>query len=189
MNKTILFALLAAVSSGCVSLTATTPTTAEWTTVAVESRKTGEAKFGVARLAQLEVRQPYDVRPIAVSRADGSLAFDAYNRFAAVPSQILRGAALDVLAASGRFGSVVSKVSAATTDCLIEVTVKDILLVSKGEGQLEASVDVAILVLDGHREIAGSGSAAATSDASDGNYGAAFSRAFTEALTKATETL
>lgn len=189
MKNPILFLLLASACTGCVSLTATTPTSAEWTTVALAPEKQIETKFGVTRLSQIDVRSPYDVRPLAVARPDGSLAFDAYNRFAAIPSHILKGVALDVLSATGRFKAVVPTASAAFADHLAEVTVSDFLLDCTEPGKIEASVGVSVLVLDAKREIVGAAKGSASADASSGNYGAAFSRAFSEALAKAVEKL
>ena len=54
-----------------------------------------EAKGGVvpARVAEVKVRPPWDVPKLAVRRADGSVAFDPFNAFAARPEALLKGAA------------------------------------------------------------------------------------------------
>ena len=184
MKKLLAICLLPVVS-GCLSLTATNPTVADWPVRAgTLARQEKTAKFGVTRLSQVAVRAPYDVRQMGVSRTDNTLAFDAYNRFAALPSQLLKGVAQDVLAASGLFKSVVSSSSAAAASHVVELTVTDLRL-ECADGSREAAVGLDLLVLDRNREIVAFVSGTGRGDAADGDYGAAFSTAFTLALEKA----
>lgn len=181
-----LFAIcLLPVCTGCLSLTATNPTVADWPVQAgTLAHQELTPRFGVTRLSLVAVRAPYDVRQLAVSRADSTLAFDGYNRFAAQPSQLLKGVAQDVLAASGRFKSVVAATSAAAASHVAELTVTDLRLDCSG-GTREAVAGVSLMVLDRSREIVALVSGAGRCEAADGDYGAAFSSAFTLALEKA----
>ena len=181
-----LFAIcLLPVMTGCLSLTATNPTVADWPVRAgTLARCESSAKFGVTRLSVVTVRAPYDARQMGVSRADNTLAFDAYNRFAALPSQLLKGVAQDVLAASGVFKSVVASSSAAAATHVAELTVTDLRIDCSGEVR-EACVALDLLVLDRNREIVALVSGDGRADAADGDYGTAFSTAFTRALEKA----
>lgn len=177
--------LLAPVLAGCLS--AHVPTVSDWNVTAeVAARRPDAAAFGVASLSQVSVCAPYDIRPMQVSRSDGTLAADAYNRFAAVPSRLLREPARTVLEAAGRFRAVVEPTSAATVSHVIELTVTDLRLdcaqAENGPERREAVAEVFALVLDKDRGIVASARAAAREDARSGNYGAAFSKAFARAL-------
>ncbi len=136
-----------------------------------------------ARIGELSVRAPYDGLPLAVLRADGSVAFDPCNSFAARPSALLKGAAEDVLAASGAYDFQ----SAADPRILafVDVTVTRLALDCKTEGCRKAVVDVVVVERQGGRihpdkvrVAAGAGSV----DAADGNYSRAFSQALADAL-------
>ena len=188
--KKLLAICLLPVLTGCLSLTATNPTVAEWTVNAASlATRASAPKFGVARLSQVAVRAPYDVRSLTVLRGDYSLAFDPYNRFAALPSQLLRGPVQDVLSASGLFGAVVSSTSAAAATHVVEVTVTSLRLDCSGDSsqgdRREAEVGVTVLVLDGKRSIVASAQGVASEDARHGEYMTAFSTALTMALEKA----
>ena len=171
--------------AGCLSLTATNPTIAEWPLRAgTLARREDAPKFGVTRLTQVVVRAPYDARQMEVSRADNTLASDSFNRFAALPSHLLKGVAQDVLAASGVFKSVVSSSSAASASHVAELTVTEWRL-DCASGTREAAVSLDLLVLDRNREIVALVSGNSRAEAADGDYGSAFSTAFTLALEKA----
>ena len=71
--------------------------------------------FAATRLGAVSVFAPYDQQSFAVKRADGSMAFDPENRFAAQPAALLKGVLMASLAADGRFGHVVPQSSIVTT--------------------------------------------------------------------------
>lgn len=182
--------LLLGVCAGC--LTATTPVTNEWTIqIATLNSRAETPKFAVTRLSQVAVRAPYDTTSLAVLRADGSLAFDPYNRFAAQPSQLLKGVVQDILSASGCFEAVVPASSAASVSQIVEVSITSLRLNCAAAEPLArtAEASVMVLVLNANREIVGSVRGSGTADAADGDYGAAFSTALTLALSKALEGL
>lgn len=144
----------------------------------------GTPRFETVRLSQVVVRAPYDVTRLAVLRKDGSVAFDPFNAFAAQPAALLKGAAQDVLEASGLFAKVVHGNSSAHAGLSAEVVVRQLALDCTKEGERTAKVSLTLVLLDGRRvsaSVPGEGSAKAT----DGNYSAAFSSAFTAALTGA----
>ena len=172
---------LAALLSGC--LTSTAPEVSYWM---VEykgaSAAKGGARHAVARLSSLQVRAPYDVRDIPVLRADGSMAFDPYNKFPVIPSQLLRGAAIDALAASGSFGSVVTASSAVSADVSAEVSVLKLALDCRNEGVRKAVASVAVRIVDRGRNTISVATGAGEADAASGEYSTAFSLAFSSAM-------
>lgn len=159
----------------------------------VVAKPAAKPTFGVTRLSQLVVRAPFDARQLAVLRDDATMADDPYNRFPAAPSQLLKGPAMDVLASSGKFAAVVGSTSAASVSHVAEITVTALQLDCKegdgGEPRREAQVGVSLLVLDRDRAIVGMGEGFGTGDARKGNYGEAFSIAFTSSLLAALEDL
>lgn len=184
--KKLLVTLLIPACAGC--FTAHVPDVSEWNVVpdvaTVRTAKT--PAYGVARLSQVIVCAPYDERGMLVFRDDNTVASDPYNLFAAVPSRLLREPARSVLQASGKFSAVVGSASSANVSHVIELTVTDLRLdCSHDEShpdRREAVAEVFLLVLDKDRNIAGSMRGTARSDARDGNYGTAFSKAFSAAL-------
>ena len=73
-------AFILALLAGC--LTTTPPPQSDWNIECSERAAclAETPKFGVAKLALVEVRAPYSVREVAVLRADGSMAFDQFNK-------------------------------------------------------------------------------------------------------------
>ncbi len=122
---------------------------------------------------------PYDTAPIRVRRADGSLAEDAYNVFAAPPAKLLRRPVMSALAQEQRFGHVISQTSSASADAVAEVSVSDIFLDCR-DGR-KAKVRLGVNVIKG-REVVMSSEASSDADASSGDYSEAFSKAFNDAL-------
>lgn len=114
------------------------------------------------KVAFATVCAPYGGQRIAVLRPDGSIAFDAFNTFAASPGAILKDA---VVARGGKGALFVRRLA---LDC-------------RKQGRRNAVVDLEIT--DGKRTVKGS----ASEPTADGNFTAAFSRAFELAYTKATE--
>ena len=150
--------------------------------------RAAEPRYGAVRIAQVTVRAPYDGTRLAVMRADGSLAFDSYNAFAAAPSQMLRGAVQDAIEASGIFERVVTPNSSASCDLSLETTVTRIALDCRKEGRREASVELTMLLLKGREPIA-SVRAEGKAGTGDKDYSAAFSRALARAIKSATSAL
>ena len=167
------------VFSGC--LTSAPPPPKSW--IVSASRKSNSELMidKVARLGAITVAAPYDKSALAVKRADGSLAFDAYNVFASSPSALLRAPLAALLEDDGRFGRVLSSVSTARSSSTLEAVVTDLSLDCTVENRRTAKVSISIAVIE-NREIKmfldGSGSA----DAASGDYSAAFSEAFSQAV-------
>lgn len=171
---------------GCIS---SAPRAAEnW---AIEMWRAGEmTNEGVetigeaVRIAQVSVRAPYDGTHLAVMRGDGSLAFDAYNAFAASPSHMLRGAVQDAVAASGAFASALPANSTATCALALETTVTRIALDCRKEGRRDATIELSMMLLKGREPVA-SARAEGKAATSDGDYSAGFSRALAKAVKNA----
>ena len=167
------------VFSGC--LTSAPPPPKSW--IVSASRKSNSELMidKVARLGAITVAAPYDKSALAVKRADGSLAFDAYNVFASSPSALLRAPLAALLEDDGRFGRVLSSASIARSNSTLEAVVTDLSLDCTAENRRTAKVAISIAVIE-NREIKmfldGSGSA----DAASGDYSAAFSEAFSQAV-------
>lgn len=134
-----------------------------------------------ARIAAVTVRAPYDGMRIAVLRDDGTIAFDPYNSFASAPSSMLRGAAQDCAEASGLFERVLPANSFAAADLSLEIVVTKLALDCRKDGRRDACVALALLAADG-REALADAEGAGRASAGDGDYSAAFSRAFAKAM-------
>lgn len=178
--------------SGCLSSSA--PQVSTWTVdfadehEAVQKASDEGAPRGVVRVSQVSVRAPYDVKPIAVLRADGSVAFDHYNQFAALPSALLRGAVQDALQSRGMFAAAVSSLSNLSAELAAEVTVTRLALDCREPGVRRAVVEMSIaLVKD--RALYASSRGAGEADASGGDYSMAFSLAFSRAAAEASRRL
>lgn len=176
--------------SGCLS--SGVPVASYWLVEYVEGRSPSASeskdevrttKCDVARVSQVMVRTPYNENGIAVLRADGSVAFDPYNEFAAQPSSLLKGAVFEAMSASGLFKTVVNPSSAAVSSASVEVMVTRLALDCRKEGERKAVVEVSVRLLDGPEILVAKGEGSA--DAADGNYGAAFSVAVSAALDSA----
>lgn len=186
-----------ALCAGC--FTSGKPTPKSWT---VEPRESGAgtrtsaegggSAFVATRVGTIAVNAPFDRSSFVVRRSDGSVAFDAYNEFAAAPSALLRSPVRTQLAKDGRFGHVVSPSSVANADAAVEVLVTDLSLDCRKSGERKARAAVSVDVLKtgrGPRAVALSGDGAAEADAAAGDYSAAFSAAFNEALAEALRAL
>ena len=175
---------LSALLSGCLS--ATVPEVSYWN-VDYKSGATSKraAKHGIVRLSALHVRSPYDVREIPVLKADGAMAFDPYNKFPSIPSQLLKGAAFDAVADSGLFGSTVAAGSSVLSEVSMEVTVLKLALDCRNEGVRKAVVNVSVVLLNRDRQIVSIVSGSGESDAAAVDYSTAFSCAFSSAMAAA----
>ena len=167
--------------AGCFSSRPPNPT--NWTIEAVPSLVEAAASpaFGPVRVVSVKVRSPYDSLRMAVLRPDGSLAFDAYNVFAAAPSAVLRGATADAVEASGLFAAMgTASVGSGT----LEVEISRLALDCRREGKREAVVELS-LVHSPDRKTSKTVRSAGRVTVSDGCYTSPFSEAFTVALVKA----
>ena len=189
MRRAIHISLMAIpLLAGCL---ATAPKAAknwsiEWVKTAIER---GESDtLPAVKLAQLDVRAPYNGAHLAVLRADGSIAFDAFNAFAAQPAALLKGAAFDSLESSGVFSQVIAGNSAALAPYSIEITVTRLALDCRVAERRDASVALTV-VLVGSREVVSSAHSEAAMPVEEGNISQAFSAAFAEALVSAVRSL
>ena len=185
MHRLIVIAMLAGLA-GC--FTASEPKISHWPmTFAVDSVSLASAEkpsYGVARLMQIEVRSPFDNPSLAVARADGTLAFDPLNEFAASPGLLLRGVVYDSLAASGKFRAVVPGGSVAKAEFALEVSVVRLCLDCQEEGVRRAECELSIRLLR-DREIVKTAQGTGEADALAGDYGQSFSKAVSAALASA----
>ena len=109
-----------------------------------------------AKVKYVVVNAPYDGRPFTVLRADGTVAFDRLNVFAAAPSSLLKG-----------------RVTA--SDGVGTLTVEELCLDCRRPGERLARV---CLRLEGAGR---SRTGSASVSAADGNYSRAFTAAFVQA--------
>ena len=117
-------------------------------------------------------------------RPDGSIAFDAFNVFAASPAALLRGAVGDVLSASGEFAGVLDAASSANAQYLAEVTVRRLALDCRDDGVRRAVAAVSVRLVRSHG-ILSYAEGLGSSDASGHDYSAAISSAVTLAFSDA----
>lgn len=169
---------------GC--LTSSVPESACWNVEYAGSASPAGSgrRFGVARVSQVLVRSPYGVKGLAVLRANGSVAFDPCNEYAAGPAALLRGVVKDALSASGLFADVVESSSSAKSAVLVEVSFTRLALDCREAGVRRAVAEVELRLV-GDRDIVARAMGSGAADAADGNYGAALSRAASGALSGA----
>ena len=186
MKKLIVFSFVP-VLAGC--LTASAPKVSQWILEyegAVPSAQV--AKYDVGRVSQVLVRAPYNEVGITVLKADGSVAFDPYNEYAANPTAMLKGMVSDAMDASGLFGSVVNASSSVKSSVMVEAFFTRLALDCRKEGARRASVTVIVRIL-GSDERAAIAKGEGVADATDGNFGAALSAAASTALRSAFDQL
>ena len=179
MKKIVAFLVLP-VLVGCLS--ASSPKVTQWLLeYRGPVRATRLPKYEVGRVSQILVRSPYNEIGIAVLRADGSMAFDPYNEYAANPTALLKGVALDAMDASGLFGTVLNPSSTVRSSALVEVLIGRLALDCRKEGERKAVASARVrIIADGEKPLCAKGEGEA--DAKDGNYGAALSDALSRAL-------
>ena len=181
-TKALAAALVAVALSGCLT-SVSVPEIACWN-IEYSGEKAGrgvEPRFGVVRVSQVAVRAPYAVKGLAVLRANGTVAFDPYNEYAAGPNALLKGVVEDALAASGLFKSVVGASSTAGASVTAEVMVTRLALDCRKEGVRNAVAELELRLLDG-RDIVSFAKGSGIADAAAGNYGAVFSVAVSDAI-------
>ena len=176
--------LMSALLAGC--LTSSPTECAVWNIECTDSALPAveKPKFGVVQLGLVEMRAPYNAREIAVLRANGSIAFDPCNAYAAAPVMLLKGVALESLARSGFFSAVVASGSSVDFDVVAEVTVTRLALDCREDGARRAVAALSVRLVRSRRIVAyveGTGSA----DASKPDFSAAFSEAVTSAFSDA----
>ncbi len=192
--KNLLYIILPFVFAGCFSSSA--PETKSWmieSTSVIPARKTpppeGASAFEATRMGNVKVSAPFDRASFVVRRKDGSVAFDAYNAFAAAPSALLRMPVLTHVENDGRFGRVLTQTSVAGADAAVEVLVRDLSLDCRKEGERKARAAVSIDIVQagerGRKKVALAGDGEGEADAANGNYSEAFSSAVNAALEKA----
>ena len=185
--KKVLCLLLAPALAGCLS---SKPVPISHWSVSYVGPTASErpGRLGIGRVSQVVVRAPYNAEGIAVLRANGTVEHDPYNEFAAIPSTLLKGVLLDAMAASGKFKTVVSASSAVKSDAMVEMMVPELALDCREKDARQAVVKIVLRVLKSG-EIVGLEKGEGRADANDGNYGAAFSKAFSAALVSALQRL
>jgi len=185
MNK-LLALLLLPLFAGC--LTAESTDVTQWTLVfCPKNAAAGTAKYGIARISHVSIRAPYRSKSIVVYRADGSVALDAYNEFAAEPMMLMRGVVADALEGCGLFKSVVSSTSLAKSDVSVEVDITSLALDCRGDGasSRKAVADLVIRLVDSAGGILTAAKGSASVPAAEPNFGAALSQACSQALEQA----
>lgn len=185
-KRSALLAALLPIFAGCLGSKppAAVHWTIDWDHADPAAPEDSVATFDAVRVSSVAVRPPYDGTRLSVLRPDGSVAFDAYNAFAAAPSALLRGAACDVMAASGKFAGVVASSSAAYTPLCAEITVERLALDCRDGVRRDASVSLSVVLLKG-REVFRTAKGDGFQPTESCDYSAAFSKAFATALRKA----
>ena len=186
MKKLMVFSFIP-VLAGC--LTASAPKISQWILEYEGAVRTAQVvKYDVGRVSQVLVRSPYNEVGIAVLKADGSVAFDPYNEYAANPTSMLKGMVSDAMDASGIFGSVVNASSSVKSTAMVEVLFTRLALDCRKDGVRQASAAVIVRIL-GAGERANIAKGEGVADATDGNFGAALSAAASTALRSAFDQL
>jgi len=155
------------------------PATADSARAPVRLDELTPPPFKATRLGGVTVLPPYDTAPIHVKRADGTLAEDAYNVFAAAPSQLLRRPVMGALAQEQRFGHILPSASSAASEAVAEVLVSELALDCR-DGR-KAKVRLGLNIVKG-REVVLASEAEGSADAASGDYTEAFSKAFNDAI-------
>ncbi len=180
--KALIFISLFAVA-GC--LTASKPQIVFWPVDYVgKTALEAKPKYQVGRVSSAVVRAPYGDNRLAVLRANGSIVFDDMNEYAASPAMLSKGIVMDAMRASGLFKSVVGSSSSVSSDVAVEVLISRLVLDCRESSTRNALAEVKVrIVADG--VLVGSANGEGVADASDGCYGAAFSKALSSALDSA----
>jgi len=182
--KTFLLALPLFALCGCLA-PASAPAVSHWLMEFRESTAVSKTpKYGVVRLSQVVVGMPYSGNRLVILRKDGTVAFDDKNVFAAPPAALTKDLCFVALKSSGLFADVVETSSTASSQVFAECFVSRLALDCRQEDVRRAVAEVRIRLLTGKSitaTVGGEGSA----DASDGDYGVAFSKALSEAVSSA----
>jgi len=141
-------------------------------------------KYGVVRLSQVIVEQPYAGDRMVVLKKDGTVAFDSYNVFAAAAPALLKNVGRVALRSSGLFEDVVGVSSGASASVAAEISVGRLAIDCRQEDGRRVVVELLIRLLNG-RSIVATVTGDGFADATDGDYGVAFSKAVSTALSSA----
>ena len=182
LKEAVVLLALLLVATGC--LMSTPPQPKSWVVAAPRKPSAEIVVAKTSRLGSLSVAAPYDKPALAVKRADGSVAFDAYNVFATTPSMLLRMPLSTLLETDGRFGRILSASSAARSETTLETVVTDLSLDCREEGKRMACVSLSLAVIE-NREVKMFLDGVGSADAASGDYSAAFSEAFAKAVSAA----
>jgi len=184
MTARILAFACLALTAGC--FTSRTPQATHWLLApSVSEQSTASAPaFDEARLAVVFMRSPYDGKSIVVLRPDGSVAFDPYNQFAAQPTALIKGTALDVIRHTGLFKGVQPSITTADVKLTLELVIDQFALDCREKGERKATVDLTLVMIE-RRHVVAARRGSASADVKNGDYSAAFGSAFTQALTSA----
>lgn len=186
MGGLVLGAILA---TGCLSSAPKSSTHWSVAACADSSLETAaQTKWEAARVGSVLVRAPYDQSRLTVLRADGSVAFDAYNDFAAQPAALLRGLVEDVMTRSGLFARVVPASSSARVPLTLEVDVVKFALDCRAPSRRVATTCVVVRLLRGH-DIVSIATAEGEKDIDSQDFAQAFSTSATRALASALKKL
>jgi len=188
MRVRVLAFLSLALLTGCFS--ARVPEASNWLLAPSASERPAVESplFGEARLAVVFVRSPYDGKSITVLRPDGSVAFDPYNQFAALPAALIKGTALDILRRTGLFKGVQPSITTADVKTTLELVIDQFALDCRQDGSRKAVADLTLIMIE-RRQVIAARRGSAMVDAKDGNYSVAFGKAFTQALASAADRL
>ncbi len=187
MRQAVLFVACGLVLAGCLGGRAPEPR--RWLVEAPGAVPAAAARpvWGSVRVARLAVSAPYDGQRLAVRRADGTLALDGRNVFAATPGALLRLPTREIVRASGLAREVLLEGSSARADATLEIEVDILALDCTQAGTVRAQVALEATLLADRRFVqAVRGSASVPAD---GNFTAAFSSAYAQALTGALKEL
>jgi len=186
MEKLHLVLASVALLAGCAATAPRAPDNwaVEFSRAGSSAAAKSEAKpqFPAVRVASVSVRAPYDAARFAVLRADGSVAFDGYNQFAASPAALLRGAVQDAMEASGRFARVAAPTSSEAVPLSAEVTVTRLALDCREKGRRAASVALSVVLIDARRAAVATGRGEGSATVAAKDFSAAFSGAFASAM-------
>ena len=86
---------------------------------------TSDQRQGVVRVEGVRIASPFDQRTLVYRLPDDRFEFDYYRQFAADPADLLTGEAVQALAASGRFATVLDPGSAANARYWLEASVQE----------------------------------------------------------------
>jgi len=182
--KALLAVLPLVALCGCLSPVPSPPVSCWLVEYRSSSTVEQSPRYGIARLSQVVVSQPYAGERFVVLRRNGTVAFDPCNVFAAAPQFLLKGVGVSAMRASGLFADAVEASSGAFAPVSVELVVTRLALDCRQEDSRRAVAETLVRVLNGKSVVAvaeGSGDA----DASDGDFGVAFSKAVSESLCSA----
>lgn len=185
MKKILLYLIAFSAVSGCLSPAPKAPRKWYVTEIKGEASKYAGVRKPSVKLVRVDVRAPYDTVSIAVLRADGSIAFDPGNAFAAAPARLLAGAAADFLESSGFADVVLDSRSSVPSPLQLEIVVTRLALDCRKDGRRDASVQLVMRLVESRKTVSVSrGEASALTGEADytESFSTAFSRAMSEAL-------